>query len=315
MPTLTEKANLQHILTVDVEDWFHLLEVRGGYSYAEWDHLPSRVVASTERLLELFDEHGVRATFFLIGWVAARNKDLVRRIADAGHELGSHSYWHELIARYDRAALDRDLEVSRKVIEDTSGVPVRGFRAPGFSITRDSAWAFDLILRHGFEYDSSLWPGRSSYGGFPTRWAGPFMIRAAGGDIVEIPATTRVWGIPVPYCGGGYLRLLPAPVVRGCIAANARQGIPTTLYIHPRDFDADQPRIPLSPMRRFRSYVGLAAAEQKLRALLRTFEWTSAGAWIEQNAPSIAGRILDVRDLASSTSPAPDSERIPPPPA
>jgi len=314
MSKLSRNVTSRHILTVDVEDWFHLLEVRGGYSYADWEQLPSRVVASTERLLEIFEEHRVRATFFFIGWVAARNKDLVRRIAEAGHELGSHSYWHELLARHDRPSLERDLEVSRKVIEDASGMAVRGFRAPGFSMTRDSAWAFDLILRQGFEYDSSIWPGHPSYGGFETRFASPFRIRCAGGDLVEIPASTRVRGLPLPYSGGGYLRLLPERLIRACIESNAKRAIPTALYVHPRDFDAEQPRIPLSLARKFRSYVGLSNAERKLRTLLGAFAWTSAGSWIDEHAHSISDRVLDVRDLVASTNPTADPERVPPPP-
>jgi polysaccharide deacetylase family protein (PEP-CTERM system associated) len=261
----------------------------------------------------LFEEHGLQATFFVIGWVAGRNKDLIRRIAAAGHELGSHSYWHELVARHDRASFQDDLERSRKTLEDVTGVAVRGFRAPGFSITPSTAWTFDLIVEQGFTYDSSVWPGRSTYGGFATPLDGPHLLRCAAGDLFEIPASTRVAGLPVPYSGGGYLRLLPEWVIRACISTNARRGIPTALYVHPRDFDASQPRMQLSPVRTFRSYVGLASAERKLRNLVRQFRWTSAGAWIDKYGVQARDRLLDVRKMAAASPPAPGPERVRPP--
>ena len=299
MPTPRSYPVDTHILTVDVEDWFHLLEVKGGYAPEEWDSLPSRVVANTNRLLDLFAEYGLQATFFFIGWVAERNRDLVRRIADAGHEVGSHSYWHELVARHDRASFREDLARSRKTLEDITGGPIRGFRAPGFSITPESAWAFDLVLEEGFTYDSSLWPGRSLYGGFATPLDGPHVVRCNGGDLFEIPASTRVRGLPLPYSGGGYLRLLPRWLIRACIRSNARLGVPTALYVHPRDFDDGQPRMNLPATRMFRSYVGLAGAQRKLRSLLGAFQWTSASAWITKYGETARTRLLDVRGLDS----------------
>lgn len=307
LPTMPSRQAIDtHILTVDVEDWFHLLEVKGGYSHAEWEDLPSRVVANTERLLGLFEEQGLHATFFFIGWVAARNKDLVRRIVDAGHEVGSHSYWHELVARHDRQSFRQDLERSRKVLEDATGAPVRGFRAPGFSITPATAWAFDVVLEQGFSYDSSVWPGRSSYGGFSTPLDGPHLLRCNAGELIEIPASTRVLGVPLPYSGGGYLRLLPEWLIRSCIRSNAKRGIPTALYVHPRDFDARQPRIPLSATRTFRSYVGLGGAERKLRGLLRSFRWSGAADWIERHGEEARSQVLDVRETGPAAARDPD---------
>jgi polysaccharide deacetylase family protein (PEP-CTERM system associated) len=314
MPTSRNQRVDAHILTVDVEDWFHLLEVKGGYSHADWDTLPSRVVANTERLLALFEEHRLRATFFFIGWIAERNPDLVRRIVEAGHEVGSHSYWHDLVARHDRASFRQDLERSRKVLEDITGAPVRGFRAPGFSITPDTAWAFDVIVEQGFTYDSSLWPGRSIYGGFATPLDGPHLLRCGAGELIEIPASTRVLGVPLPYSGGGYLRLLPEWLIRSCIGANGRRGIPTALYVHPRDFDERQPRIQLPAVRTFRSYVGLASAQRKLRGLLQRFQWVSAGAWIDKYGESVRARLLDVRSMAAVNGPLSSDTREPSPP-
>src|SRR5690606_5868836 len=197
-----------HILTVDVEDWFHLLELGCGPDREQWSRLESRVVANTERLLALFEANGARATFFVVGWVAERQPDLVRRIAAAGHELGSHSYWHEVVSCYDRPSLAADLERSRKVLEDATGRPVSAFRAPGFSITEETAWAFDLVAEAGFRIDASLWRGRASHGGFATPYDGPHRLLTRAGELIEIPASTRVGSLPFPYGGGGYLRLL-----------------------------------------------------------------------------------------------------------
>jgi polysaccharide deacetylase family protein (PEP-CTERM system associated) len=303
---------MEHILTVDVEDWFHILEVEGGPGRADWGALEPRVVANTERLLARFAEHGVRATFFFVGWVGARELDLVRRVAAAGHELGSHSYWHEVVGRHDRASFAADLERSRKGLEDATGTPVRGFRAPGFSVTPETAWALDVILEQGFAYDASLWPGRASHGGFATPFEGPHVLRTQAGDLIEVPASTRVGRLAFPYSGGGYLRLLPGASIAAAIAANERRGVPTTLYVHPRDFDPGQPRMPLPSVRRFKYYVGLAGAERKLCGLLGRFRWTTASAWIAAHAAELPARSFDVRELVRRAVPRPDPVRIPP---
>jgi polysaccharide deacetylase family protein (PEP-CTERM system associated) len=146
----------QHILTLDVEDWFHILELEGGYTREDWGNLESRVESSAGRLLDLLAEHEARGTFFVVGWVAEQHPRLVRRIAEAGHELASHSYWHEVVRRHDRTSLSADLERSKKLLEDLGGAPVRGFRAPGGSITPECAWAFDVIIERGYAYDASI---------------------------------------------------------------------------------------------------------------------------------------------------------------
>jgi len=313
-PTVSSRA--KHILTVDVEDWFHILEVDGTYVRDEWAGLESRVEANTDRLLAWMAEAGARATFFVVGWVAERHVDLVRRIARAGHELASHSYWHEVVGRHDRRSLAADLERSRKLLEDLSGARVEGFRAPGGSITPACAWAFDLILEKGYRYDASIWPGHSSHGGFPTPYEGPHWLRTEAGELVEIPASTVGWrGVRVPYAGGGYFRLLPGAAIRGAMAANARRGQPTTFYVHPRDFDLDQPRMKLPAKRYFKYYVGLRGAEAKLRSLLRDYAFVSAREWIAGNEAALADRLLDVRSLRVR-EPRPDPALVPPlPPA
>ena len=181
---------IENILTVDVEEWFHILEVEGGYSRDDWASLESRVEANTDELLALFAASGTTGTFFVVGWVAWKHPKLVRRIAAAGHEIASHSFWHEVVSRHTRASLAADLDASKKLLEDLAGKPVLGFRAPGGSITRETSWAFDVIAEAGFSYDASVNPGHSSHGGFATPYFGPHRIRCASGVLDEIPWTT-----------------------------------------------------------------------------------------------------------------------------
>jgi len=303
------------ILTVDVEDWFHILEVDGGLARESWPSLESRVTANTETLLALFAQAGARATFFVVGWIAERHPALVRSIAEAGHEIASHSYWHEVICAHTHDSLAADLADSKKLLEDLSGRPVRGFRAPGGSITPATAWAFEVLVERGYEYDSSLCPGISSHGGYPSRWYGPHRVLANAGELTELPtSTTPVAGRRIPYAGGGYLRLLPYPVIRRCIARDHRDGRPANVYVHPREIDPAQPRMQLPWKRRFKYYVGLRTTRLKLERLLRDYHFVSAGEWIDSHAEELAGRVLDVR-LEAARGPAARPPSPPPPPA
>jgi len=305
----------ENILTVDVEDWYHILEVKDGFVRNEWDGLESRVVANTERLLELFAEASCLATFFVVGWIASRQPGLIRRISEAGHELGCHSFWHELIGHHTRASLAADLEYAKKLVEDLSGTAVLGFRAPGGSITPETAWALEVVAEQGFAYDSSLCPGYSSHGGFASPYFGPHRIRCTAGELVEIPtSTTGVGRYRMPYAGGGYLRLLPLPLLQLAIALDNRAGRPANLYVHPREIDPEQPRMALPLKRRFKYYVGLSSTERKIRSLLRTHRFQPAGQWIADHDEVTRGRVLDVRHL-SSVGPSPRAALVPPPPS
>jgi polysaccharide deacetylase family protein (PEP-CTERM system associated) len=292
---------IDNILTVDVEEWFHILDVEGGYGRDDWERLESRVEANTDALLGLFAEAGATATCFVVGWVAERHPALVRKIAAAGHEVASHSFGHELVGRHSRASLAEDLQTSKKILEDLSGQPVRGFRAPGGSITEATAWALDVVVEAGFAYDASLNPGHSSHGGFATPFYGPHRIRCRAGELDEIPWTTvGVGGRRLPFAGGGYLRLFPYALIRACVAAENRAGRPATVYVHPREVDPDQPRMTLPWRRRFKYYVGLASTARKLRALLGGHRFTSAGAWLDAHRAALGDRVLDVRGIAAS---------------
>jgi len=306
-------ARADNIFTVDVEDWFHILEVEGGLTRDQWPSLESRVVANCEALLELLAAAGARATFFVVGWVAQRHPALVRRIAAAGHEIASHSFWHEVIRNHDRASLSADLAGSKRLLEDLGGRAVRGFRAPGGSITPQTAWAFDAIVEQGYGYDASLCPGYSSHGGFPSPYRGPHRVRCQAGELAEIPSATVGLGRRrLPYAGGGYLRLLPYAVIRACIRADNRSGRPTNIYVHPREIDPGQPRMKLSPARRFKYYVGLRSTRGKLESLLREHRFVSAGDWLDAHGDSLASSVLDVRAAAAPGAASPP-HRTPPP--
>jgi len=304
-----------NIMTVDVEDWFHILDVEAGYGRSDWASLESRVERNTQRLLELFEAASARATFFIVGWVAERHPGLVRSIHEAGHEVGSHTYWHEIVHRHDVDSLTADLRRSKQLVEDATGAPVRGFRAPGYSITPQTAWALDIVVDSGFEYDASVCPGVASHGGFPSAPTHPHVLRCNTGDLLELPSAT----IPgpkarIPYAGGGYFRLLPYSLIRAAARRENRMGWPTNVYLHPREIDVDQPRMTLPLLRRFKYYVGVSTAERKLARLLAEFEFTNAWTWLDSHRGLLASRILDVRDHVWRFPPRPDPARIPPAP-
>jgi polysaccharide deacetylase family protein (PEP-CTERM system associated) len=263
------------VLTVDVEDWFHLLEHPLTDDVASWDSFERRVEPATERILDELNRRGIRATFFCLGWIAERYPGIVRKIAEGGHEIGSHSYAHQLVHRQDRQAFAADLARSIALLADVTGAPVRAYRAPGFSITRDCLWAFEIMAGQGIEIDCSVFPSPRAHGGLEGFCAEPAVIRTPGGALKELPMTMgRIMGRPLAFSGGGYFRLLPRAVIDHQMAA---QGY-TMTYFHPRDFDAGQPVLPgLSPARRFKSYVGLRGAWAKFLRMLDAFSFVSVG--------------------------------------
>ena len=308
--------NSSNILTFDVEDWYHILESEGCPDRDRWASLENRVASNTDRILEVLDEEGVKATFFIVGWVAKENPDMVRRIAEQGHEIASHSFWHEVMKGHTKESLRADLTTSRKVLQDLSGQSVDGFRAPGASITPETAWSLDIIQEVGFSYDASLCPGVSSHGGFPSPFLGPHLIQCSGGLISEIPsATVGLGSLRTPYAGGGYLRLFPLALISGAITLDNALGRPTNIYIHPREIDPDQPRMDLPLKRRFKYYVGLNTTLGKLRRLIRKHSFTTASQWLKEHKPWMTGQILDIREMAQANSPVCLPENAPPLPA
>jgi polysaccharide deacetylase family protein (PEP-CTERM system associated) len=275
----TDRTRPVHVMTVDVEDYFHVSAFAGTVSPDQWPALDTRVVGSTSRLIDLFAEHGVRATFFVLGWVADRHPELVRRIADNGHELASHSYWHRLVYDLTPEEFRDDLRRARDVIESAAGVRIRGFRAPSYSIVERSLWALDVLVEEGYAYDASIFPVRHDVYGIPDAPRAPHFIDREAGRLLELPGVAaRIGPLPVPV-GGGYFRLLPYAVTRWAIArytATAQQ--PAIFYLHPWEIDPDQPRLQAPLKSRLRHYNQLAQTETRLRRLLRDFAWDSIAA-------------------------------------
>jgi polysaccharide deacetylase family protein (PEP-CTERM system associated) len=261
------------VLTIDVEEWYHILEARGAPAPQEWDGLESRVERNLERLLAILADAGARATFFWLGWVAERHRDLLRRCADAGHEIASHGYGHVLVHHAGPERFREDVIRGKRVLEDIVGAEIAGFRAAGFSATRDTPWAFDLIREAGHTYDSSVFPAAHGHGGIPGGRLEPHVRPTRAGPLVECPVSAiEVLGRRISVFGGGYLRLAPAAVIRWAASRVLAAGRPLVVYLHPREIDPDQPRLPLSRWRRFKCYVNLAGTESKLGRLLAAYE-------------------------------------------
>lgn len=261
-------------MTVDVEDWFQVQAFAGTISRDAWDGLERRVEQNTDRILAMFADAGIHATFFTLGWVAERHPALVRRIVAAGHELASHGYWHRLAHEQTPADFAADVGRARKLLEDTGGVPVAGYRAPTFSINTRNPWAFDVLTEQGYRYSSSIYPVRHDLYGVPD--APRFPFHPNNGPLLEIPMTTvRAAGRNFPCAGGGYFRLLPYEVYRaGLRRFNRADGAAGIFYTHPWEIDAEQPRVAAAPfMARFRHYLNLTLMPGRLRQLLRDFEW------------------------------------------
>jgi polysaccharide deacetylase family protein (PEP-CTERM system associated) len=265
-----------HLFTVDVEDYFQVSAFEGLVDRATWDRYPSRVEANTDRLLDLLDQHGAGATFFTLGWIAERFPHLVRRIANQGHEVASHGYWHRRVTTLSPEAFRHDVRDSKARLEDTSGQPCVGFRAPSFSIRPGMEWALEILVEEGYRYDSSIFPiSRPDYG-YPQAPPCPVMLQTGAGELLELPlATTRMAGLRLPAAGGGYLRQLPLKLTLEAFSQWGELGVSAVLYTHPWELDPDQPRIPCGLVTRVRHYRNLHRTLPRLRALLDKFKFTS----------------------------------------
>lgn len=267
---------MKNAFTVDVEEWFHICGVDGALHQQGWDALPSRVVETTDRLLALLDRRDVRATFFVLGWVAEHHPELVARIRDAGHEVGSHGFGHHRVYEMDREAFVRDLSRSLECLTAAGCHEVRGFRAPEWSINDRSLWALDVLAEHGFHFDSSMTPLRLI--GNPAYPEHPHERQTASGTIVEIPPTVgRMLGQNYPMGGGWGLRMhSPRHVIRSIEARN-RGGLPTVLFVHPWEIDPDPPRVPLPLGLRFAHYFKLDGFARRLDEILAAIEFHPLG--------------------------------------
>jgi len=267
-------------LSFDIEDWFHLVDIPAVSDPASWPGLPSLVVPYTDRILEALSASETKATFFVLGWVAERYPEIPRRIAAAGHELGSHSFWHRRVELLTPAEFREDVRRSVGAIEQAAGAKVLGFRAPSFSIRRGSEWAFDELLDLGLVYDASLFPAPRGHGGYDCpRRPHVFTATPSGRPIPELPMSVMRFGpLRLPFSGGGYLRLLPPTLIRLGFRRTNAEGLPVVVYMHPRDFAPEGPIAPMSLYRRFKCRVGLKTSMSKLKMLLSEYRFTTCAA-------------------------------------
>ncbi|MEM7257439.1 MAG: XrtA system polysaccharide deacetylase [Pseudomonadota bacterium] len=269
--TETQTANA---MTVDVEDYFQVSAFEPYVSRANWKNFAGRVEENTDRILQLFDQHDVKATFFTLGWVAEHYPSLVKRIVAAGHDLASHGWDHQRVTNLSESEFAEDLKKSKSSLEDVSGSPVTGYRAPSYSFTRENSWAHKVLLEAGYQYSSSIAPIKHDLYGIPD--APRFAHRYVDEKILELPiTTTRIFGKNYPCGGGGWFRLYPYRLSKWAIdRVNSNDREAAIFYFHPWEIDPEQPRIDNVDMRtRFRHYQNLGQMEQKITRLLGDYTW------------------------------------------
>jgi polysaccharide deacetylase family protein (PEP-CTERM system associated) len=279
-------------LTIDLEEYFQVSAFAGSVGRERWSELPSRIEPQTERILSMLDLCGARATFFVLGWLGERHPALIRRIAAAGHEIGSHGWAHIRVRDQSAAVFAEDARRSRELLEDVTGLPVRGYRAASFSIDPRTPWAFDRLAEAGYRYSSSVYPIRHDHYGWPEAPRTPFRPSAAG--VPEIPiATVRLFGRNLPCGGGGYFRLLPYALSRRSLVRVNGEGAPAVFYLHGWELDAGQPSPAGVPARaRLRHRLNLRRMEARFGRLLADFRWDRVDAVfrpiLEGAAPPLA---------------------------
>lgn len=261
-------------LTVDVEDYFQVSAFEKHIGRDEWEQRACRVESNTQRILSLFDRHGAKGTFFTLGWVAERYPQLIRDIANAGHEIASHGFQHTRVTEQNQEQFRDDISRTKKILEDVSGQAVTGYRAATFSIGRNNLWALDVLQQEGYKYSSSIYPVNHDLYGMPE--APRFAFRNGSDGILEVPVSTlKLFGRTFPCGGGGYFRLLPYPVSRWALKrTNSQDKQPAIFYFHPWEVDPQQPRVDgISAKTKFRHYLNLERMEKRLSKLLKDFRW------------------------------------------
>jgi len=289
-------------LTIDVEDYFHVHALASAFPRASWNDIPSRVVHSTRRVLQILREHDTKATFFVLGWVAYRHPEIVREIANDGHELASHGFAHEPVYELDPDSFRQDVTDSIKsIVAACPEARIHGYRAPSFSINQKTPWAYDILAELNLIYDSSISPAT-----FHDRYGSPSAFRFAhlveSSKLLEIPLSTiRAIGCNWQVAGGGYFRLFPLPITSWSIRKINREGHPAIVYLHPWEFDTEQPRVKSAPLlSRFRHYVNLRHTERRLRKLLTQFKFGPITDVFREQLLVIAGRTVGPHGQALS---------------
>jgi len=283
-------------ISFDVEEYFQVANLRGHFAREDWDGVASRLHVGMDAILGALERHGARATFFFLGWIAERHPDTVRRCLDGGHEIASHGYEHLFLQDLGPERFERDLERTEQALIAAGAPRPTGFRASTFTLTRGTWWALETLVRRGYRFDSSIHPVRHPVYGIPDFDPGISRIDTDAGAIVEYPVSTwPLWGRNLPVGGGGYFRLLPGAVTRAACRGLARRGRPASIYLHPWEFDPEQPRCPAPPFKRWRHYLNLERTLPRLEALLASARWGTmsevleSGGWLAPAAPGTRG--------------------------
>jgi polysaccharide deacetylase family protein (PEP-CTERM system associated) len=275
---ILNSGEMLNAMTVDVEDYYQVSAFAKQVTKADWEGFESRVEGNTHRILDIFDENGFKATFFVLGWIAERHPELIREISNRGHEVASHGYSHDLIYRQTPEIFRDETSRSKQVLEDIVGLPVKGYRAASYSITRQSLWALDILCDLGFVYDSSIFPIMHDRYGIPGAKTVPHQYETENNQrIIEYPLSTVGLGRKrFPISGGGYFRLFPYWLTKaGLGRVNGKDRVPFIFYMHPWEIDEGQPRIKSSRLSEFRHYNNIDKFETRLRRLIRDFRFTT----------------------------------------
>tara|TARA_A100001011_G_scaffold388214_1_gene467401 strand:- start:591 stop:1439 length:849 start_codon:yes stop_codon:yes gene_type:complete len=261
------------ILTFDIEDWFHILDNPGTRTISDWGKFESRIHRNMDIIHEICTKNNSKATFFVLGWIAKKYPEIVKKISDLGYEIGSHTYSHQLVFEQSQKQFSNDLERSIQLLENLTGKKVKCFRAPGFSITEKTLWAFESLIKNGIEYDCSVFSSKRAHGGMTSKIINlPCRISYKGLNIKEFPMNThKIAGFNTVFSGGGYFRFFPYNLIKRW----TKQSEYTMTYFHPRDFDFHQPILKnISNFRKFKLYYGINECKNKLERLLSEFEFT-----------------------------------------
>lgn len=264
------EQNIRNALTIDVEDYFMVSAFEQYVEKKDWDRYENRVVPNTRKILSILGETGTKGTFFVLGWVAEKYPELAKEIHQQGHEVACHGYAHRLIYDQTKDEFRQDIRRAKKILESTCGAQVLGYRAPSFSVIEDTQWALDVLAEEGFSYDASVFPAPHSRGGLAGAKRYPYRLNG----LMEFPmSTVRILGKNFAFSGGGYFRLLPYPFIRWGIQSCNREGFPSIVYLHPWEFDPEQPRMKAKAVDRFKHYLNLDKTEAKFRNMIRDFEF------------------------------------------
>ncbi len=268
---------MKHIISFDIEDWFHPEIFSDMFSRQDWDNLESRVKKPTELILTFLSRKNIKATFFYLGWVAERFPELVEQTAAEGHEIASHGYSHQMITKLSPEAFRLDLRKSLQVLNSLSPAPVTGFRAPTFSVTKETMWSLPIMYEEGIRYDSSVFPIHHDRYGIPDAPRNPYVIYRDGDNtLMEYPmSTARIGTLNFPCAGGGYFRLYPFIFSKSLMKKCAAEGRQIVFYAHPWEFDTDLPRVKLGTLSKLRHYTGIKKFLERLDKVTDQFEFTA----------------------------------------